>query len=74
MCVNNITVTAKRYTKTSRRKKEKTYKLTETVRQTYVELENSNIIPQNRKNYTKLQKKEKQLFQEIQLLFFRDKK
>ena len=56
---NNKTETAKKkkkkkekkrkYTRTSRPKKgrKQLYKLTVTVRQTYVELENSNIIPQD---------------------------
>ena len=45
----------------------------DTVRQTYVELENSNIIPQNRET-TQNHRKNNQRFEEIQLLFFRDKK
>ena len=49
-----------------------TYKL-DTVRQTYVELENSNIIPQNRETKQN-HRKNNQRFEEIQLLFFRDKK
>ena len=32
------------------KRENKVYKLTDTVRQTYVELENINIIPQNREN------------------------
>ena len=51
----------------------KLYKLTVTVRQTYFELENSNIIPQDRET-TQNHRKNNQRFEEIQLLFFRDKK
>ena len=42
------------------------------MKQTYVELENSNIIPQDRET-TQNHRQNNQRFEEIQLLFFRDK-
>ena len=72
---NNKTMTEKKrgYTRTSRPKQgeNKLYKLTDTARQTYVELEN-NIIPQDRET-TQNHRQNNQRFEEIQLLFFRDK-
>ena len=62
---NNKTVTAKKGTQRPvglKNKKNKLYKLTVTVRQTYVELENNNIIPQNRET-TQNHRKKKPTFQ-----------
>ena len=47
---NNKTVTEKKSSlrQVGHKRENKLHKLTDTVRQTYIELENSNIIPQNR--------------------------
>ena len=77
MCGNNKTWTAKKGTlgPVGRIKREnKLYKLNDTVRHSYDELENSNIIPQNRETSQNNTIKKKTRFEEIQLLFFRDKK
>ena len=53
------------------KRENKLYKLTDTIRQTYVELENSNSIPQNRETTQNHRKNNhRHCFEEIQLIFF----
>ena len=71
-----LTEKKKRYTRTSRpKKREKTNYSnfnTVTVRQTYVELETATLFHRTEKMH-KITDKNNQRFEEIQLLFFRDK-
>ena len=73
---NNKTMTAKKGGKLGpvgvKKGENKLYELTVTVRQTYVELENRNIITQDRETIQN-HRQNNQRFEEIQLLFFMDK-